>query len=385
MDFKLISGEKGSGFFGKIVVAERKATGNMVAIKEQKKNECMSNEELDEVQILSLLGKHRNVVEFLGTVTFEGKVGLVTRFYPRFSLDRMHQKMNLCANDAVRRIAGDILRGLAFIHDRNIVHRDLACRNFFMDNDGTVVIGDFGLACSLDRKRPFDLLAKPVPKYSRAPESIRSCNMSLKSDIWMLGVAFCVLLQKGDKGVEASIFHIASRFLKENKNAIKKGGRTNTTDDGEEDDDVAAELLRKIIPRASSETTPNNLSHSSTILLQNLIRKCLRFDPKDRPCASLLAEYVLRIENQGAGELHQGPSSPSPSRSKYGVAAKPSAAAMVEAAMAATRAASMSGANEGNATKDGVDDGGASQQSSTESKTREYDLYRLLGQDDFHK
>eukprot|EP00466_Bigelowiella_natans_P000843 jgi/Bigna1/74522/fgenesh1_pg.29_\ len=30
MDFKLISGEKGSGFFGKIVVAERKATGNMV-------------------------------------------------------------------------------------------------------------------------------------------------------------------------------------------------------------------------------------------------------------------------------------------------------------------------------------------------------------------
>jgi len=194
MDFKLISGEKGSGFFGKIVVAERKATGNMVAIKEQKKNECMSNEELDEVQILSLLGKHRNVVEFLGTVTFEGKVGLVTRFYPRFSLDRMHQKMNLCANDAVRRIAGDILRGLAFIHDRNIVHRDLACRNFFMDNDGTVVIGDFGLACSLDRKRPFDLLAKPVPKYSRAPESIRSCNMSLKSDIWMLGVAFCVVV-----------------------------------------------------------------------------------------------------------------------------------------------------------------------------------------------
>jgi len=225
-------------------------------------------------------------------------------------------------------------------------------------------------------------VACDIHKYD---QTARLCNSANRMCVSVYVCLRKQLLQKGDKGVEASIFHIASRFLKENKNAIKKGGRTNTTDDGEEDDDVAAELLRKIIPRASSETTPNNLSHSSTILLQNLIRKCLRFDPKDRPCASLLAEYVLRIENQGAGELHQGPSSPSPSRSKYGVAAKPSAAAMVEAAMAATRAASMSGANEGNATKDGVDDGGASQQSSTESKTREYDLYRLLGQDDFHK
>ena len=39
-----------------------------------------------------------------------------------------------------------LLEGLAYMHDRNIIHRDIKCENLMIDNDGYIVIIDFGFA-----------------------------------------------------------------------------------------------------------------------------------------------------------------------------------------------------------------------------------------------
>lgn len=39
-----------------------------------------------------------------------------------------------------------ILDGVAYIHELKIIHRDLNPSNIFLDNNGNVKIGDFGLA-----------------------------------------------------------------------------------------------------------------------------------------------------------------------------------------------------------------------------------------------
>ncbi|CAG2213692.1 EIF2AK2 [Mytilus edulis] len=45
-----------------------------------------------------------------------------------------------------RRILGEIVDGIKYIHDENIMHRDLNPRNIFLSKSGTVKIGDFGIA-----------------------------------------------------------------------------------------------------------------------------------------------------------------------------------------------------------------------------------------------
>lgn len=45
-----------------------------------------------------------------------------------------------------RKILGEILEGVKYIHEGNIKHRDLTPKNIFLSKSGTVKIGDFGIA-----------------------------------------------------------------------------------------------------------------------------------------------------------------------------------------------------------------------------------------------
>ena len=43
-------------------------------------------------------------------------------------------------------MACDVLRGLAHVHNNNIIHKDIKGGNIIADTDGTYKIGDFGIA-----------------------------------------------------------------------------------------------------------------------------------------------------------------------------------------------------------------------------------------------
>ena len=76
-----------------------------------------------------------------------------------------------------------ILKGLAFIHDKDICHRDLKPENVLTDNQGRVKICDFGSSKKLDgqgKNTPYI-----VSRYYRAPELILCVTKyTTKIDIW---------------------------------------------------------------------------------------------------------------------------------------------------------------------------------------------------------
>ena len=51
----------------------------------------------------------------------------------------------------------DLLSGLEFLFNRNVVHRDLKLENLLLANDGGIKIADFGVAIILDSEMKMQL------------------------------------------------------------------------------------------------------------------------------------------------------------------------------------------------------------------------------------
>lgn len=64
-----------------------------------------------------------------------------------------------------------ILSGTKYIHDNKIIHRDLKPENLLLTEDGTIKIGDFGLAVEIDEKKGQAYGTAGSPDYI-APEII---------------------------------------------------------------------------------------------------------------------------------------------------------------------------------------------------------------------
>ena len=85
------------------------------------------------------------------------------------------------------RITTEICRGLEFAHEKGIIHRDLKPGNVWLTDDGTVRIGDFGLAISLDRSRLTQEKMMVGTVGYMPPEQATGGEITPKADLYSLG------------------------------------------------------------------------------------------------------------------------------------------------------------------------------------------------------
>ncbi|KOM51699.1 hypothetical protein LR48_Vigan09g035800 [Vigna angularis] len=115
-------------------------------LKHENLNENIQREFAQEVYILSKI-QHKNVVKFVGACTKPPNLYLVTEYMPGGSMfDFLHKQKTALALPCLLKVAIDVSEGMKYLHQNNIIHRDLKAANLLIDENGVVKVADFGVA-----------------------------------------------------------------------------------------------------------------------------------------------------------------------------------------------------------------------------------------------
>ncbi|XP_058048533.1 serine/threonine-protein kinase Nek1 isoform X6 [Ahaetulla prasina] len=253
----------GEGSFGKAILVKAKENGKQYVIKEINISK-MSNKEREEsrreVAVLANM-KHPNIVLYRESFEEAGCLYIVMDYCEGGDLFKKinAQKGVFFSEDQIMDWFVQICLALKHVHDRKILHRDIKSQNIFLTKDGTIQLGDFGIARVLNSTVELARTCIGTPYYL-SPEICENKPYNNKSDMWALG---CVLYEMCTL-----------------KHAFEAGNMKN--------------LVLKIIS-GSFPPVSTRYSHE----LRSLISQLFKRNPRDRPSVNSILEkmfIVKRIE-----------------------------------------------------------------------------------------
>ncbi len=148
--------------------------------------------------ILATQVTHKNVVRIYDLGEAEGMKFITMEFVEGQDLRSLiHEKTKLSAEEAVD-IMQQVCRALEAAHAVGVIHRDLKPQNIMRDNNGRVVVMDFGLARTLGGDGMTQSGALVGTMEYMSPEQALAQELDQRSDIFSLGVIFYELLSRRD-------------------------------------------------------------------------------------------------------------------------------------------------------------------------------------------
>ena len=188
----------GAGGMGLVYEAEDCSTGRRVALKLIAADYTASPEAVErfrqEGRLASTLA-HPRCVFVLAADEAAGRPYIVMELMPGSTLkDLVDEKGPLSPEEAVGRIL-DVIDGLREAHRLGLIHRDVKPSNCFLEADGRVKVGDFGLSKSLANDsqltRTGTFLGTPL--YA-SPEQIRRDPLDQQTDVYSVAATLYYLL-----------------------------------------------------------------------------------------------------------------------------------------------------------------------------------------------
>ncbi|CAH8363682.1 unnamed protein product [Eruca vesicaria subsp. sativa] len=249
----------GMGSFGHVYLGFNSESGEMCAMKEVTlcSDDAKSRESAQqlgqEIAVLSRL-RHPNIVQYYGSETVDDKLYIYLEYVSGGSIYKLLQEYGRFGENAIRNYTQQILSGLAYLHAKNTVHRDIKGANILVDPHGRVKVADFGMAKHITAQSgPLSFKGSP---YWMAPEVIQnSTGSNLAVDIWSLG---CTVLEMATTKPPWSQY--------EGVPAMFKIGNSKDLPD-----------------------IPDHLSEEG----KDFVRKCLQRNPANRPTAAKLLEHAF--------------------------------------------------------------------------------------------
>ncbi|XP_062193928.1 serine/threonine-protein kinase STY46-like isoform X1 [Phragmites australis] len=234
-------------------------------LKPERINADMQREFAQEVYIMRK-ARHKNVVQFIGACTKPPNLCIVTEYMSGGSVyDYLHKHKGVFKLPALVGVAIDVSKGMSYLHQNNIIHRDLKTANLLMDENGTVKVADFGVARV---KAQSGVMTAETGTYRwMAPEVIEHKPYDHKADVFSFGILMWELLTG----------KIPYEYLTPLQAAVG------------------------VVQKGLRPTIPKNI-HAK---LAELLQKCWQQDPAQRPDFSEILETLQRIAEE-VGDEHEG-------------------------------------------------------------------------------
>ncbi|ORZ04369.1 kinase-like domain-containing protein, partial [Absidia repens] len=146
-------------------------------------------DELRRETALMALSKHPNVLKVYGSFVNGSKLYIITPYLSFGScLDIMKTSFkNGFEEITIATILKQALEGLVYLHKNGHIHRDVKAGNLLMDDQGTVLLADFGVSSSLSEKGDVRKTFVGTPCWM-APEVMEQDGYDFKADIWSFGI-----------------------------------------------------------------------------------------------------------------------------------------------------------------------------------------------------
>ena len=142
-----------------------------------------------EAQVMGRLGDHPNIMTIYDVGDEKGQPYIVLPLMPKGDVESLIEKAperSLPIEQAVG-IARAVCRGLEYAHAKGIIHRDIKPGNVWLSGDGTVKLGDFGLALAVDMSRLTNEGMMVGTYYYMPPEQAMGGEVTAKADLYSLG------------------------------------------------------------------------------------------------------------------------------------------------------------------------------------------------------
>ncbi|KAL5713793.1 cyclin-dependent kinase [Ranunculus cassubicifolius] len=183
----------GEGSFGNVWKAVNIHTGQVVAVKILKDMDGFYDMKNNpEINALRLLKGHPNIIKLEQDFVHCGSLCLAFEYMNSSLLDVIKDRRTSgipFSESEIRHVCSQLLKGLDYMHSRNVMHRDLKPANILVsgDHNNYVKIADLGSAASLSPSTA-EYTDYVTTRWYRSPEQLLGdVHYGSKVDMWAVG------------------------------------------------------------------------------------------------------------------------------------------------------------------------------------------------------
>lgn len=186
----------GCGFYGKVMLCEKKDSNEIVAIKAIKKDKSIKTDKMDSIlnerKVLTAI-HNPFIISLKYAFQTNKKYYIALEYEPGGDLFHKMKSGPVKLNDVKIYIA-ELSIAINELHNNNIIYRDMKPENVMIDKDGHLKLTDFGLSCFT---QPGEILKSVcgTPEYI-APEVLLGQGYGRKIDWWGIGLLTYELLYR---------------------------------------------------------------------------------------------------------------------------------------------------------------------------------------------
>lgn len=187
------------GNYGAVYKGFERSTGRVVAVKRiplfmesnskgSQVTDDMIRRTVDEVVLMSMLARHRNVIQLHRAFLIGSEIWLVMDFMDGLEVSKLIETRGAFPEPVTAYILKQVLAGLAHLHSSLVIHRDIKPSNWMFTSDGTVKLIDLGVAYKL--RHAGDTVKENIGTWTfLSPEMVYGIPYSLYVDIWAVGIS----------------------------------------------------------------------------------------------------------------------------------------------------------------------------------------------------